>query len=604
VWGFNDAEYQAEAVVPPDRCVQVTASPVAASESVHSRLICRMIRPPTGGPGRNDMLGLMQQRGLLISSILKHAARHHASGEVVSRDHDAVIHRANWAGVERRARQLARVLSGLGVSDGDRVGTLAWNTARHLEVYYAAPGMGAICHTINPRLHPDDIGYIVGHAGDRVLFVDLSFTPVIGTILPAIKDHVRDVVMLCDAASMPDVPLAPGMRLHCYDTLMDGADDDYVWPEFDENTASALCYTSGTTGRPKGVLYSHRSTVLHAYAGALPDVLDARATSRILPVVPMFHVNAWGIPYCSALTGAALILPGRYLDGASLTAIFNAERVTMSCGVPTVWLGLLQHLRSSGERLHTVTRIMTGGSATPQLLIDAFRDEYGISVEQGWGMTEMSPIGTYNALKVAQAELTGEALTRHVLKQGRVLPGVEMKIVDADNNELPWDGRAFGDLKVSGPWVASAYYGDEPGSALDADGWFATGDVATIDPDGFMEITDRSKDVIKSGGEWISSIALENIAVSHPDVGEAAVIAARHPKWDERPLLLVVPRPGHTVDVASVLLGFEGKVAKWWLPDAVLVVDELPHTATGKLQKLTLRERYRDYYVSGERAGG
>jgi fatty-acyl-CoA synthase len=464
-------------------------------------------------------------------------------------------------------------------------------------VYYAAPGMGAICHTINPRLHPDDIGYIVNHAADKILFVDVSFAPLIGIIANAIKDHVRDVVMLCASESMPEVSVAPGMRLHCYDTLLDGATDDYVWPEFDENIASALCYTSGTTGRPKGVLYSHRSTFLHAYAVALPDVMDVRSTSRILPVVPMFHVNAWGIPYSAALTGAALILPGRHLDGASLARIFNDERVTMSCGVPTVWLGLLQHLRSSGERLETVKRIMTGGSAAPPLLIDAFREEYGVTVEHGWGMTELSPVGTYNAPKPAQAGLTGEAVTRHMLKQGRVLSCIDMKIVDADNKELPWDGVAFGDLKVRGPWVASAYYGDEPGSALDEDGWFATGDVATIDPDGFMEITDRSKDVIKSGGEWISSIALENIALSHPDVGEAAVIAARHPKWDERPLLLVVARPGRTIDPASVLGVFEGKVAKWWLPDAVLEVAELPHTATGKIQKLALRERYRDHYL-------
>ncbi len=549
------------------------------------------------------MLGLMQPHGLLISTILKHAARHHAATEVISRTHDASTHRASWSEVERRSRRLARVLAGLGVVQGDRVGTLAWNGSRHLEVYYAAPGMGAICHTINPRLHPDDIGYIVSHAADKVLFVDLSFAPLLPLIAPTIRDLVRDVVMLCDPAAMPEVALAPGMRLHCYETLMDAADENYVWPTFDENTASALCYTSGTTGRPKGVLYSHRSTILHAYACALPDVLDARATSRILPVVPMFHVNAWGIPYVAAMTGATLVMPGRHLDGASLANIFNTERVTMSCGVPTVWLGLLQHLRSSGERLATVTRIMTGGSAAPPLLIAAFRDEYGVAVEHGWGMTELSPVGTYNAPKPAEAGLTGEAATRHMLKQGRVLSGIDMKIVNQNGDELPWDGTAFGDLKVRGPWVASAYYGDEPGSALDADGWFATGDVATIDPDGFMEITDRSKDVIKSGGEWISSIALENIAVSHPDVAEAAVIAARHAKWDERPLLLVVARPGHTIDPASVLAIFEGKIAKWWLPDAVVVVPELPHTATGKIQKLALRERWRDHYMAHRNAG-
>jgi fatty-acyl-CoA synthase len=543
------------------------------------------------------MLGLMQSHGLLISTILKHAARHHPTAEIISRTHENSTARSSWAGLERQARRLVRAMTKLGIDNGDRVGTLAWNGTRHLEVYYAAPGMGAICHTINPRLHPDDIRYIIGHARDKVVFVDVSFTALLEMIADAIKDHVRDVVMLCDAAAMPEVALAPGMRLHCYDTLLDDASEDYQWPALDENTASALCYTSGTTGRPKGVLYSHRSTILHAYAVALPDVLDLRATSRILPVVPMFHVNAWGIPYAAALTGATLLLPGRHLDGASLAAFCNAERVSMSCGVPTVWLGLLQHLRSSGERLDTVKRIMTGGSAAPPLLIDAFRDEYGVAVEHGWGMTELSPVGTYNAPKPVHSGLTGEAATRHMLKQGRVLSGVDMKIVDGEDEELPWDGRAFGDLKVRGPWVASAYYGDEPGSALDADGWFATGDVATIDPDGFMEITDRSKDVIKSGGEWISSITLENIALSHPGVAEAAVIAARHVKWDERPLLLVVPRPGHTIDTDQVLRVFDGKVAKWWLPDAVIVVPELPHTATGKIQKLTLRERYRDHYL-------
>ncbi len=545
------------------------------------------------------MLGLMQTQGLMISGILKHGARHHASAEVVSRLHDGTTHRYTWTEVERRSRRLVRALHRLGVGASDRIGTLAWNGYRHLEVYYAAPGMAAICHTINPRLHPDDITYIINHAADRVLFVDISFAPLITAIADRISDCVRDVVIMTDAATMPEVTLAPGMALHCYDTLMDAADDDFVWPEFDENTASALCYTSGTTGRPKGVLYSHRSTILHAYAAALPDVLCARATECILPVVPMFHVNAWGIPYACALTGAGLILPGRHLDGASLAGLLNDERVTLTCGVPTIWMGLLQYLRASGQKLTTVTRIMTGGSATPPLLIEAFRDEQGVRVEHGWGMTELSPVGTYNSPKVAQAGLQGADAVRHMLKQGRILPGIDMKIVDGDGMELPWDGVAFGDLMVRGPWIASAYYGDEPGSALDKDGWFATGDVATIDPNGFMEITDRSKDVIKSGGEWISSITLENIAVSHPDVAEAAVIAARHPKWDERPLLLVVARPGHTVDPESVLKVYEGKIAKWWLPDAVLVVNELPHTATGKLQKTTLRAQYKDHYMDG-----
>ena len=543
------------------------------------------------------MFGLMQPHPLMISSMLLHAARHHATAEIVSRNHEGTIHRYTWAEAERRSRRLVNVMQKLGVTRHDRVATLAWNGFRHLEVYYAAPGMGAICHTINPRLHPDDIGYIVNHAADKILFADSSFAPLIAAVAPAIKDHVRHVIMMTDAANMPDVTLAPGMTLHCYDTLMDAADDDYAWPSFDENTASALCYTSGTTGRPKGVLYSHRSTTLHAYAIALPDVIGMRATTRILPVVPMFHVNAWGIPYASALVGASMVMPGRHLDGASLSNLLNSERVTMTCGVPTIWLGLLQHLRASGEKLDYKPRIMTGGSAAPPLLVDAFREEYGVAVEHGWGMTELSPVGTYNAPKIDQVGLEGAALTAHTMKQGRILPGLDMKIVDGDGKELPWDGEAFGDLKVKGPWVTSAYFGDEPGSALDAEGWFATGDVATIDPEGFMEITDRSKDVIKSGGEWISSITLENIAVSHPDVAEAAVIAALHPKWDERPLLLVVARPGHTVDPESVLRIYDDKVAKWWLPDEVLVVPELPHTATGKLQKTTLRDQYRNHYL-------
>jgi fatty-acyl-CoA synthase len=542
------------------------------------------------------MLGLMQRQPLLVSSLLTHAARHHGGAEVISATRSGAILRATWAETERRARQLVRVLQGLGIAAQDRVGTLAWNDHRHLEVYYAASGMQAICHTINPRLAPDDVAYIINHAGDRVLFIDPDFAPLIESLAAKIKESVHAIVMMTDVAGMPMLDLVSGIRVLCYEAQMASMPDDYAWPSFDENTASALCYTSGTTGRPKGVLYSHRSSVIHAYAIALPDVLDLRATSRILPVVPMFHVNAWGIPYAAALTGAAVVLPGRHLGGASLAQLLNAERVTISCGVPTVWLGLLQHLRATGERLSTVRRIMTGGSAAPALLIEAFRDEFGVAVEHGWGMTELSPVGTYNAPKPAQAGLVGDQAVRHMLKQGRVLPGLDMKIVGDDGRELPWDGKQFGNLLVRGPWVCSGYFGEAPGSTCDDEGWFATGDVATIDPDGYMEITDRSKDVIKSGGEWISSIVLENIAVSHPDVGEAAVVAARHPKWDERPLLLVVPRPGHTIDPDAVLEVYRGRVAKWWLPDAVVVVDELPHTATGKLLKTALRSRYRDYY--------
>jgi acyl-CoA synthetase (AMP-forming)/AMP-acid ligase II len=545
------------------------------------------------------MHGLMQTQPLLISSILRHAARHHASGEIVSKTTEGAIHRYTYAELESRARRLARVLARLGVGAKDRVGTLAWNGYRHLEVYYATPGMGAICHTINPRLHPDDIAYIITHAGDAVLFADTTFVALLETIAPRIKDCVRAIVMMTDPANMPPVTLPAGMALHCYETLMDAADDDFTWPELAENTASALCYTSGTTGRPKGVLYAHRSTVLHAYAIALPDVMCLRAVDRLLPVVPMFHVNAWGTPYGAALAGTSLVLPGRHLDGASLHALMNDERVSFSAGVPTVWMGLLAHLRASGGKLDTLRRILTGGSACPPLLIEAFDAEQGVAVQHAWGMTELSPLGTYNAPKPAHAGLSKAERDHLMLKQGRVAPGIDMKIVGDNGKELPWDGTAFGDLKVRGPWVCSAYYGDEPGSALDADGWFATGDVATIDREGLMEITDRSKDVIKSGGEWISSITLENIAVSHPDVAEAAVIAAHHPKWDERPVLIVVPRPGHTIDPDALLRVYTDKVPKWWLPDAVVVVGELPHTATGKLQKSALRTSYRNYLLPG-----
>ena len=544
------------------------------------------------------MLGLMQHGPLLISSVLRHAARHHGGTEVVSKEIEGNIHRTDWAEVERRSRRMARVLQGLGVGASDRVGTLGWNSFRHLEIYYGAPGMGAICHTINPRLHPSDLGYIINHAGDSVIFADTTFAPLIAAVALHITATVRAVIFMTDAAHMPALALPPGMELLCYDTLMEAADEDYEWPTFDENTASALCYTSGTTGRPKGVLYSHRSTMLHAYAVSTADVLGVTALDRMLPVVPMFHVNAWGTPYSCALTGTALVMPGRFLDGPSLYQLMNEERVTMSAGVPTVWLGLLQHMRATpGARLETVKRLMTGGSACPPMLIEAFSREYGVRMEHGWGMTEISPVGSYNRPKSAHAGFDQAALEELTLKQGRALPGVDIKIVGPDGAELPWDGVAFGDLLVRGAWVVDAYYGDAPGSATDEDGWFATGDVATIDPNGMMEITDRSKDVIKSGGEWISSIALENIALSHPDVAEAAVIAARHAKWDERPLLIVLPVAGRTPTAESVLSIYDGKIAKWWLPDAVVMVDALPHGATGKLQKMLLRAKYQDYLL-------
>ena len=544
------------------------------------------------------MLGLMQDQPLLISNIIRHAARHHAGAEVVSKTVEGATHRTTYGELEPRSGQLAGALARLGIKPGDRVATLAWNGFRHFELYYAISGTGGICHTINPRLSHDDIGYIVNHAGDAVIFADTTFAPILAAIAPAVRASVRAVVFMTERANMPDIALPEGMDLLCYEEILAAAAPIAAWPEFDERSAASLCYTSGTTGRPKGVLYSHRSTMLHAYASNFPDVFGLRGTDRFLPVVPMFHVNAWGSPYTAPMAGASMIMPGRHLDGASLASMMNDERVTCSAGVPTVWLGLLQHLRNSGTRLDSVQRLIIGGSACPPVLMKAFGDEYGVRVDHAWGMTEMSPIGTYNMPKSTNAHLTGAEAFRLREKQGRVMFGVDMRIVNDDGAELPWDGVVSGNLQVKGPNVCSAYLGDAPGSALDDDGWFATGDVATIDSDGNMEITDRSKDVVKSGGEWISTVQLENIAVGHPDVAEAAVIAARHPKWDERPLLIVVAKQGVEIDRSALLAYFEGKVAKWWQPDDVIVVDQLPHTATGKIQKMMLREKYRDFLAN------
>jgi 3-(methylthio)propionyl---CoA ligase len=542
------------------------------------------------------MLGLMQDHPLLISAIIRHAARHHGGGEIVSRGVDGSIHRQDHVTLERRARRLVRVLQGLGVRPEDRVATLAWNSFRHVELYYAISGMGAICHTVNPRLSNDDIAFIMNDARDVLLFADTTFAPAIAAATPNCGGSLRGVVFLCDRAAMPEIALPAGMALLCYEDLMTAADEDFSWPEFDERTAASLCYTSGTTGRPKGVLYSHRSTVLHAYASNAANVFGLRFHDRVMAVVPMFHVNAWGLPYTALAAGASMVMPGRHLDGASVAALMNAEHVTISAGVPTVWLGLLQHLRASGERLHTVKRLTIGGSACPPALIEAFDREYGVAVEHAWGMTETSPLGTYNTPVTIEGESEAAALARKA-RQGRTIFGLDIRIVDDNGVAQPHDGRASGNLQIRGHWVTSGYFGNPPGSACDAEGWFTTGDVATIDADGNMEITDRSKDVIKSGGEWISSIALENLAVSHPDVAEAAVIGAAHPKWDERPLLLVVPKAGRSLTPEDVLKVYDGKVAKWWLPDAVLVVDELPHTATGKLSKLLLRQKYRGYLL-------
>jgi len=542
------------------------------------------------------MLGLMQQQPLLVSSFIQHAARNHGAVEVISRLGDDAIHRTNYAEVEQRSRRLVRVLQRLGVKPGDRVATLAWNSHRHLELYYAVSGMGAVCHTVNPRLAPDDIAYIVNHAEDVVLFADTSFAELVASLAPLVRDSVRVVVLLADPADMPDVALAPGMRLACYETLMAEADEDYTWPSFDENTAAAMCYTSGTTGRPKGVLYSHRATVIHALGANQPDAFNIRATDRVLLCTPMFHACGWAIPYIAPMVGAVQLYPGRHLDGASLHKLAETERATFSIAVPTIWLGLLQHLRETGGKLTTLRHVLSGGSAVPEALFKAYA-EYGTEIVHGWGMTEMSPLGSVNRPNATTAGLPPGAAAKLQLKQGRGVFPIEQKIVDAEGKELPWDGVAFGDLHVRGPWICREYYKLGAEGAADADGWFATGDVGSIDPEGYLALVDRSKDVIKSGGEWISSITLENIAVSHPDVLEAATISARHPKWLERPLLLVVPKPGRTVTPDSVLALFKDQVARWWIPDAVLVVDELPHGATGKLNKVALRQKYQNYLL-------
>lgn len=544
------------------------------------------------------MFGLMQRQPLLVSSIIRFAARHHARTEIVSKTVEGDIHRTTYAEAERRARRLARALGRLGIRQSDRVGTLAWNGFRHLEIYYAVSGMGAVCHTINPRLSDDDIAYIITNAEDRVLFADTSFVELLQRLGPRIGGCVRAVVMMTDPALMPDLSLPAGIDLLNYEDLIAGSDDGFDWPLLDENLASGLCYTSGTTGRPKGVLYSHRSTLLQSYGLNAADGFGLRAVDRVMPVVPMFHVNAWSVPFIAPMSGAALVMPGRHLDGASLHTLMEEERVTMSAGVPTVWLGLLQHLRATGGRLTTLRRLAVGGSACPRLLFDAFEDEYGVIISHAWGMTEVSPVGTFYQPTAETVDLPREEARRMRLKQGRALFGLEMRIVDDSGSELPWDGKAFGNLMVRGPWVCERYFGDAEGGA-DAEGWFATGDVATIDPHGNMEIVDRTKDVVKTGGEWVSSIALENIAVSHPDVAEAAIIAAQHPKWQERPLLVVVPREGREIDPAAMREMFRGKVPDWWIPDAVLPVEEMPHTATGKIHKVVLRERFGRYFVPG-----
>lgn len=544
------------------------------------------------------MLGLMQSQPLLISSLIDFADRHHGDAEIVSRRVEGDIHRYTYRDLARRSHQLANTLDGLGLQPGDRVASLAWNGYRHMEMYFGVSGSGRVLHTVNPRLHPDQVAWIINHAEDRVMCFDLTFLPIIQAV-HAKCPTVRQWVALCDADRLPADSGIPG--LVSYEDWIGGQPDQYQWPEFDENTASSMCYTSGTTGNPKAVLYSHRSTTLHAYAAALPDVMCISARDSVLPVVPMFHVNAWGIPYSAALTGCKLVFPGPALDGKSLYELIEAEGVTYAAGVPTVWQMLLGHIRPGGLRFSTLKRTVIGGSACPPAMITAFQDEFGVEVLHAWGMTEMSPLGTLCTLKNKQLQLPKDEQMKILQKQGRAIYGVDMRIVDSDGTDQPWDGKSYGDLLVRGPWIVDSYFKGESPLVKDAQGrgWFPTGDVATIDPDGFMQITDRSKDVIKSGGEWISSIDIENIAMAHPAVAMAACIGMPHPKWDERPIVAVAKKPGAEVTREELLKFYEGKTAKWQIPDDVVFVDAIPLGATGKMLKTRLREQLAGYRLPG-----
>ncbi len=545
------------------------------------------------------LAGQMMQMPLLISSLIRHAARHAGATEIVSKRVEGDLHRTTWGEVERRSRQVAQALARLGCAEGDRVATLAWNGYRHLELYYGASGSGLVLHTINPRLFPEQIAWIANDASDQVLCFDLSFLPLVEKLAGELKT-VRHLVLMTDRAHMP--ASTPLTNLLCYEELVEAEDGRYTWPVLDENSASSICYTSGTTGHPKGAVYSHRSTVLHAFGSAIPDAMDCSARDVILPVVPMFHVNAWGLPYSGALVGAKLVFPGPHLDGKSLYELFEGEKVSFSAGVPTVWLGLLTYVKSNNLKFSSFKRTVIGGSACPPAMMKTLQEDFGVEVIHAWGMTEMSPLGTLSKLTSRQDALPHDAQQRLLEKQGRVIYGVDMAIIDDDGQSLPWDGVASGNLVVRGQWVIDHYFGRSESPLVSVDGepgWFPTGDVATIDADGFMQITDRSKDVIKSGGEWISSIDLENIAMAHPAVHEAAAIACKHPKWDERPLLVVVLKPGATVTREELLGFFEGKIAKWQIPDDVAFVAEIPHTATGKVQKLKLRDQFKDHRLPG-----
>jgi fatty-acyl-CoA synthase len=541
------------------------------------------------------MLGLMQSQQLLISSLIEFADRHHHEGEVISRRVEGDIHRSTYRDIAQRSRKAAHALDQMNLAFGDRVATLAWNGYRHLELYFGVSGSGRVLHTLNPRLHPDQIVWIANHAEDQVLLFDMSFLPIVKAVHSRCTT-IKHFIALCDADKLPADTGIPGLQ--SYEAWIAPHASTYDWPEFDENSASSMCYTSGTTGNPKAALYSHRSTILHAWAGALPDALNMSARDSVLPVVPMFHVNAWGLPYAAAMTGAKLVFPGPAMDGKSIFELIESEKVTFAAGVPTVWQMMLGHMQQADLRFTTLKRTVIGGSACPPAMITAFNDAYGVEVLHAWGMTEMSPLGTVCTLKNKHVPMGSADKMTVRLKQGRALYGVDMKIVDDAGAELPWDGKAYGDLLVKGPWVISEYYKGEGEPPL-VDGWFPTGDVATIDADGYMQITDRSKDVIKSGGEWISSIDVENIAMAHPAVAMAACIGMKHPKWDERPIVVVVKKPGADVSREDLLAFYEGRTAKWQIPDDVVFVDAIPLGGTGKMQKTKLRETLQDYQLPG-----
>jgi len=536
------------------------------------------------------MLGLMQDWPLLCHRIIDHAAVNHAERPVISRSIEGPMHRTNYAEIRARALRVAQRLDRDGIKLGDRVATLAWNTWRHVEAWYGILGVGAIYHTVNPRLFVEQIVWIINHAEDRVIMTDLTFVPLLEKIADKLPTVERFIVFT-DAAHMPATSLKNAVP---YEEWLAEADGDFAWKEFDENTAAGMCYTSGTTGHPKGVLYSHRSNVLHSLI-VLPAFPFA-ASDIMLPVVPLFHANAWGLVFTAPLVGTALVFPGAKLDGASIYELLREFKITCTAAVPTIWLMLLQHLEKTGGKLPDLRQVLIGGSAVPRAMIKTFRDKYGVDVIHGWGMTEMSPLGTTSALKPEHAALEGEARLDVQQKQGATPFGVEMKITDDAGRAMPWDGKTFGRVKVRGPAVAKAYYKDIT-RILDADGFFDTGDVGTIDRYGYMQITDRSKDVIKSGGEWISSIDLENLAVGHPKVAEAAVVGVRHPKWDERPLLIVVLKEGQSATKEEILGFLEDKIAKWWMPDDVVFVSAIPHTATGKILKTALREQFKDHVL-------